>query len=228
MLRIVLCIAALGMVGCGGQQGIAGDPNQGGSDTMTQETKAAADQSCAPAPGASPGRAVAAPTSADLSALGRAVGPALDAAKAAAAGTRRWDAAEDGSAGATYDVRSYRLGPGACVSELEQMAVAMLAPQPAGSAPSAAVRQIAGADATEIGASFDAWVRSGPEEDRAAADLAEQIAGFTAAHADLQAYVVRGGGATARNAGVAIVDPRSRETVWLFARAVRLTTDRRT
>jgi hypothetical protein len=228
MLRIVLCMTVMTMVGCGGQQGTAGDLNQGGSDTMTQEAKAAADQSCAPVPGASPGRAVAEPASADLSALGHAVRPALDAAKAAAAGTRRWGAEEDGSAGATYDARSYRLGPGACASELEQMAAAVLAPDPAGSASHAQARQIAGADATAIGASFDAWVRSGAEEDRAAADLAQQIAGFTATHADLQAYIVRGGGATARNAGVAIVDPRTREAVWLFARAVRLTTDRRT
>lgn len=195
---------------------------------MTQETKAAAGQSCAPDPGASPGRALAEPTSADLSALGRVVRPALDAAKAAAAGIRRWGAGEDGSAGATYDARSYRLGPGGCVSELEQMAAAMLAPDPTGSASRAEALQIVEVDAAKIGASFDAWVRSGPEEDRAAADLAEQIARFAAAHADLQTYVVRGGGATARNAGVAIVDPRSREAVWIFARAVRLTTDRRT
>lgn len=195
---------------------------------MTQETKAAADQSCAPDPGASPGRALAEPASADLSALGRTVRPALAAANAAAAGVRRWDAEADGSAGATYDARSYRLGSGECVSELKQMAAAMLAPDPADASAFAEAHRLIRVDATEIGASFDAWVRSGPEEDRAAADLADQIAGFAAAHADLQAYVVRGGGATARNAGVALVDPRSREATWLFARAVRLTTDRRT
>lgn len=228
MLRVVLCMTVLGMVGCGGQQGIASDLNQGGSDTMTEETKAAADQSCAPVPGASPGRALAEPTSADLSALGRVVRPALDAAKAAAAGIRRWGAEEEGSAGATYDARGYRLGAGGCVSELQQMAAAMFPAVPADSASYAEAREIAGVDAGQIGASFDAWVRSGPEEDRAAADLAEQIAQFAAAHADLQAFVVRGGGATARNAGVAIVDPRSREAVWLFGRAVRMTTDRRT
>lgn len=228
MLRIVLCMTVLGLVGYGGQQGIAGDLNQGGSDTMTQETKATADQSCAPVPGASPGRALAEPASTDLSALGRTVRPALDAAKAAAAGVRRWEAGADGSAGATYDARSYRLGPGECVSELKQMAAAMVGPGPADASAFAEARPLARVDATEIGASFDAWVRSNPEEDRAAADLADRIAEFAAAHADLQAYIVRGGGATARNAGVAIVDPRTREALWLFARAVRLTTDRRT
>lgn len=194
---------------------------------MTQETNAAR-QSCTSAPGAAPGRAVPAPTSADLSGFGRAVQPALDAARAAAAGVRRWGGEDDGSAGATYDVRTYRLGPDECVSELEQMAAGMTASEPADASVFAEARPIARIDATEIGASFDAWLRSGPEEERTAADLAGEIARFTGAHAGLQAYIVRGGGATARNAGVAIVDPRSREAVWLFARAVRLTTDRRT
>jgi hypothetical protein len=195
---------------------------------MTQEAKAAAGQSCAAAPGAAPGRAVATLASADLSGLKRAVQPALEAAKAAAAGIRPWGGADDGSAGATYDVRSYRLGPGECASELEQMAAGMAASEPADANAFAEARPFGRVDVAEFTAAFDAWVQRGPEEERTAAALSQEIARFAAAHADLQAYLLKGGGATTRNAGVAIVDPRSREAVWLFARAVRLTTDRRT
>src|SRR5262245_34924853 len=129
MWRTASCLAMLAAVACGGPQGIAGDPQRGDSATMTQETNAAR-QSCTSAPGAAPGRAVPAPTSADLSGFGRAVQPALDAARAAAAGVRRWGGEDDGSAGATYDVRTYRLGPDECVSELERMAAGMTASEP--------------------------------------------------------------------------------------------------
>jgi hypothetical protein len=223
MRRFVIGAAALAIIGCGSQQGLSGDLNQGGTDMKKQD----AGQTCAPVPGAARGGSIAEPRSADLAAVGRALPGDLKRARAAAAGIRRWDRETEGSAGASFGTTSYRFGADSCAAELERMAAGTFAPEGADAAVHAEVRSLAAADANTIGAAFDAWVRSGPAEDRAVAALAERIADSAAAHADLQVFVVKAGGATARNAGVAVVDPRSREAIWVFGRAVRMTTDRR-
>ncbi len=223
MRRFVIGAAALAFIGCGSQQGLSDDLNQGGTDMKKQD----AGQTCTPVPGAAPGGSVAEPRSADLAAVGRAVHAALEEARVAAAGIRRWDRETEGSAGATFGTSSYRFGADSCAAELERMAAGTFAPESGDAAVHAEVRSLAAADANAIGAAFDAWLRSGPAEDSTVAVLAERIADSAAAHADLQVFVVKAGGATARNAGVAVVDPRSREAIWVFGRAVRMTTDRR-
>jgi hypothetical protein len=82
-------------------------------------------------------------------------------------------------------------------------------------------------DAAKVAAAFDAWVRGGAEEERAIAELAGRIGAAGGRYPKLQLFLVKGGGATARNAGVAMVDPDTREAVWFFGRAVRMTADRR-
>lgn len=210
MLRILVFMAVLGMVACG-------------VGSAEEVDRMAAARACDPVPGASPGGSVSELRSPDLSTAGRTLGAALEEANGAARGMRRW-ALEEGAAGATYATSSHRFGGGGCVTELERMVTETFAPSDGAVSEARLLTEI---DATKIDASFDAWVRDRPAEDRAVAGLAERIEAFAGARPDLQVYVVKGGSAVARHAGVAIVDPRTREAIWIFGRAVRISAHRR-
>jgi hypothetical protein len=113
------------------------------------------------------------------------------------------------------------------VEELKKMAVAILSSDSGVDPASSDARPLRDPDAAAIGAAFDAWVRSEPGDDRAIADLARAIEDAISNHPTLSLVRVRGDGIVARNAGVALVDVQTREALWLFGRAVRMSTGQR-
>jgi hypothetical protein len=132
---------------------------------------------------------------------------------------RRWP---EGTEGATYDVRAYRLGAGSCGDELQVMVTDVLGPSPDDDMWYVEARPLRYVEATKIDAAFDADSRSGPREERAVVRLAETIEAFVAAHPDLRVFIVNGGwgdAVGARDAGVAIVDPDTREALWICGAA---------
>jgi hypothetical protein len=155
------------------------------------------------------------------------VQPALAGAAKAASGVRNWSPNEKGVAGSSFGSRRYQLGGGACVQELEQMVARELASGAHEPKSIVEVRRLTEVDAAKIDATFDAWVRGGKAEERAVAGLSEQIAAAGRKHHNLQLFVVKGGLDTARNAGVSVVDPGTREAIWFFGRAVRISAHRR-
>jgi hypothetical protein len=173
-------------------------------------------QTCDPSPGARAGRTVRRFTSPSLRSLRRAIRSPLAAAKRAAPGMRRW---REGVEGSTYDVRAYRLGARSCGEELKAMVTDVLRPSPDDFVWYVEARPLRYVEAPKIDAVIDADRRSGPREERAVRRLAETIESFVAAHPGLYVYIVNGGWADAvgaRDAGVAVVDPDTREAFWIF------------
>jgi len=178
-------------------------------------------QSCDPAPGARRGRVVQRLRSAELTDVRRALAPLLARAQAAAPGIRRWDA-HSGAEGSTYATRSYRLGPEGCGAELEGMGRRMLRPDPDDFVFYSEARPLVYVEAPKIDASFDADRRTSEAETSAVGLLAKEIETLVSARPDLVVFIVAAGWADAvgaRHAGVAIVDPRTREAVWIYGQA---------
>ncbi len=196
------------------------------SPTANAESSEAS-SACAPRPDAAPGGLIDAATSAALVAAGPSLEENLEGAANAARGVRRWNREGGGAAGAVYATQSYRLGPEACVDELVQMARLTLAGGPDAESFQGRARPLQADEPAEIEAAFAAWVRSGPEEEAAVAALARQLAGFGTEHPDLLLFGVDGEAVKIRHAGIALVDPRTREALWVYGRAVQGSAHRR-
>jgi len=229
-VRVIILVGVLGIGDCAGYRSPSeqtGDPKK-----MKQEKKEtqrgpagkgdarAAVPSCGPGSGGGSGRSLEVLRSAELTVVARKVQPALDGAKKAAAGIHKWSR-EKGLAGAIFDSKRYGLGGGTCEEELEHMVANTFAPGSGDQSFKVEVQRLTEINPAKIGESFDAWVRRGTEEERAVAELAARIAAGSGEHPNLQVFVVKGGVPTARNAGVALVDPATRETIWFFGHAVR-------
>lgn len=168
---------------------------------------------------------VAAFTSLPLQAVMPVLHRALESAGTAAHGTRPWGGERNGIAGASFGSASYQLGVDACVEELKAMSLAVLSPGGGPAAPVAAdARPLPNANASTIGTAFDAWRGRTAEDERAIATLALVVQEQVHTHAGLSVVEVRGETAVARNAGVTLVDKETREALWLFSRAVRMST----
>jgi hypothetical protein len=177
---------------------------------------AASAQTCDPSPGAPAVRGIRRFASPTLQSLRRTIRSPLAAAKRSAPGMRRWP---EGMEGSTYDVRAYRLGARSCGEELEAMVTDVLRPSPDDFVWYVEARPLRYVEARKIDAVIDADRRSGRREERAVRRLAETIESFVAAHPGLRVFIVNGGWADAvgaRDAGVAVVDPDTREAIWIF------------
>jgi hypothetical protein len=229
-VRVIILVSELGVGNCAGYRSPSAET--GDSKAMKQDKKekqrvpsgsgdaGAAVSPCGPVPGGGPGHSLEALRSADLGAVAGEVQPALEGAGKAAAGIHKWSQ-ETGLTGAVFDSKRYGLGGGTCVEELEHM-VADTFPHGSGDHSfKVEVQRLTEVTPAKIGEAFDAWVRRGPEEEHAVAELAARIAAGSGKHSNLQVFVVKGGIASTRNAGVALVDPATRETIWFFGHAVR-------
>ncbi|RLB53030.1 MAG: hypothetical protein DRJ42_13095 [Deltaproteobacteria bacterium] len=174
---------------------------------------------CGPESGATSTARVRSLRSRDLRAVQRAVRAPFMAAKRSAAGLHR-QRPYRGRYGTTYRRVTYRLGGGACAGELENMVTDLLGPSPMDPVFYKHAVRMTLVDAAHVDAAFNASDNYGASEAAAKADLARAIAAEVAAHPELLVFVVDGGWGDAvgsREAGVAIVDPRTREALWVFS-----------
>jgi hypothetical protein len=193
--------------------------------TGSKPIAATVNEPCASVHGSSlMGHTVAKFDSEQLSAAMPGLQHAIESGSKAAYGTRPWGGEGNGIAGATFGLAGYRLGADECTEELKKMTVAVLSSDIGADLAFSEVRPLRDADVAAIGEAFDAWVRTKPEDDRAVAALARAVKDAITTYPNLLPFAVRGGGTVARNAGAALVDVQTREALWLFARAVRMST----
>jgi hypothetical protein len=162
--------------------------------------------------------------SSELAVLAREVQPAYEAAQRATVGLHFWNEDHKDVAGVTVQVASYQLGSGQVEDQLRRAVTVEFGSSANAGSTEIAIRSLQQSDARHA---FDGSARADDAAGRSIGEFAESLVRNSQARRGLDVFQATVVGATARNSGVAIVDLQTREAVWYFARAVRMTTDRR-